>query len=82
MEPLQFWSEFWVLPGLIVTTIASLILLILHLTHWQGSEHLAITITKNTTPVIVLVQIISHVLGMIMIQSICEYQERYHHSVQ
>lgn len=73
MKASQFLLEFWVLPGLIITTIASIALLVLHLTHWQGLEDVTVKIANNNTPVVVFVQIISHILGMVMIQSVCEH---------
>lgn len=73
MEASRFLLEFWVLPGLTITTFACIILLLLHLTRWQGSEDVTVKIANNNTPIVVSVQIISHILGMVMIRSVCEH---------
>lgn len=75
MKASQFLLEFWILPGLTITTVASITLLVLHLIHWQGSENVTNKIANNNTPVVVSVQIISHILGMVMLQSICEHPQ-------
>ena len=72
MEIRDFVIQFWVLPSLVVTTAATVILVGLQVSRWKGSEDLAEVVVSGRTLIAVTVQIVSHILGMLMVQSLCK----------
>ena len=58
-----------VLPGLLIANAISLTLLMLKVSSWRGSASSAQWVTNNRPTVALQVQIISHILGMLLLQT-------------
>jgi hypothetical protein len=59
------------LAGLIVPTTFSILLLAAHLRDWHSSEHYAQTVTDDKPAIAIMVQVISHSLGLFQICALC-----------
>jgi hypothetical protein len=66
-------QRFGAIPGLIISSAICYTLLGLHLTNWRGSENALMWTKANSTSVTIIVQILSHALGLIYVQVICTY---------
>lgn len=71
MKLSAFFLEFWAVICLVFPLSASFILLSLRFSRWQGSEHFAKTIIDTDKAIVVLVQLVSHILGLILVQALC-----------
>jgi hypothetical protein len=60
------------IPGLLLTSTVAFALLGLKVNGWRGSEGFAEFITNDRTTVAIAIQIISHVLGLIQVQTLCK----------
>lgn len=74
MRTLSFLQEFWAFIALVIPLIAAAIVLGLHLADWHGSEQLVEDIAEHNNAVVVLVQVISVILGFILLQALCTYE--------
>lgn len=60
------------IPALIFTNLIAFTLLTLTLCHWESSLEVAHFITKNRSVIAIIVQLISHLLGLILVLTLCE----------
>lgn len=68
------WSDkFLVIPGLILGNALALSLLLLHRFRWASSTRSAIWITQNGTAVGIIVQLISQLMGLAVMQTLCRF---------
>lgn len=68
---LAYYDRFGAIPGLLVTSGIAFTLLSLNVSDWRGSESLLDWTKRNRNVVTVIVQVISHILGLIMVQVVC-----------
>lgn len=59
------------LAGLIVPTTFSILLLVANLKNWHSSEYFAHTVTVDKPTIAIVVQVISHALGLFQICALC-----------
>jgi hypothetical protein len=66
------WEKFWVIPGLFLTNLVAITLLTAKAIHWESSLELANFVTTNRSSISIVVQLISHLLGLILVSTLCE----------
>lgn len=71
MRSLAFVRHFWVLPGLVITSMVSTLLLVLHLTGWRGSNEMIATLNDYQSFIVLAVQAISQILGLLLVLALC-----------
>lgn len=64
-------DKYGAIPGLVITTTIICVLYGFNVTDWSSSEAVAETVRSRPTYIAITVQIISHVLGLIQVQTIC-----------
>lgn len=66
------WEKFWMIPGLVLTNLLAFTLLTLASTHWESSLEVVHFVTANRSAISIVVQLISHLLGLILVNTLCE----------
>ena len=72
MAEFDRFDRFFPIPGLLATSAVAFTLLGLKATNWRGSEGFADFAANDRTTVAIVVQIVSHLLGLIQIQVLCK----------
>ena len=72
VEHATYMQKYLPIPGLLINTAIVSTLLGAKSSHWASSESLANLVTSHRASVGIVVQIISHILGIIEIYAICE----------
>ncbi|MCJ1378611.1 hypothetical protein MMC17_001710 [Xylographa soralifera] len=65
------WEKFLVVPALLLTTVIATILFTTRLDHWASSEGFANFVIFNRSASAILVQVISHILGILHVYALC-----------
>ncbi len=68
------WEKSFAIPGLVVTTVMTLFLLVAHLSGWSSSVHQVNLMRTHKASVAVAVQIIAHLLGTLQVYALCNYR--------
>lgn len=65
----------WILPclGLVATSAVIIALTVLNVRQWRSSESTAMFVLEQRSTIAIAVQIISHVLGWIQVQTLCKH---------
>ncbi|KAF2644069.1 hypothetical protein P280DRAFT_504949 [Massarina eburnea CBS 473.64] len=71
-EPRDFPTD-WIWPtlGLFITTAIGIAITVLKGQHWRSSEDTAMFVLEQRPTIAIVVQIISHILGGVQIQTLC-----------
>jgi hypothetical protein len=64
-------GKYPVVPGLIVTTLLSVLLLGAEASGWRSSSHFAQVMLENRSAIAIVVQVVSQVLGMVNVYALC-----------
>ncbi|MCJ1226316.1 hypothetical protein MMC12_002966 [Toensbergia leucococca] len=67
----SIWEKFLVVPALLLTTLVATTLFATRLDHWASSPAFANFVVLNRSASGIFVQIISHILGMIHVYTLC-----------
>ena len=67
------WERYLTVPGLVLNTIVALTLLGAKLNHWAASSRFADMVENDRTTVGIITQLISQMLGMILVTALCKY---------
>ena len=68
------WERFWIVPGLLLCTLVAFALLVAKAVHWASSWEFANFVTTNRSSIGIIVQLTSHLLGLILVSTLCKYQ--------
>ncbi|KAF2728675.1 hypothetical protein EJ04DRAFT_569299 [Polyplosphaeria fusca] len=64
-------AAYFALLGLVVSTIFSLLALVANVRGWHSSEQFAVTVTNERATIAIIIQVISHSLGLLQICALC-----------
>ena len=67
-----FALEYWAILCLILPLSIAILILGLQVSGWRGSEDLAEGIVTDNWIIVVLVQLVSQILGLILVTALCE----------
>lgn len=67
------WKDrFLPIAGLFITSAVAIVLLVLRRTQWRSSEWFAHFVVIERTEVAIVVQVLSHLLGLVQVQILCK----------
>lgn len=72
-DPTAWFDRYFAIPGLLFTSLVCYALLGLQLSGFRGSEGLLAWTTNNGSAITIGVQVLSHILGLVHVQVICEH---------
>ncbi|KAF1962317.1 hypothetical protein CC80DRAFT_531239 [Byssothecium circinans] len=72
-EPRPAFSTDWIWPcaGIVVTTAIGIAVTVLNAREWRSSEETALFVLEQRPTIAIAVQILSHILGWIQVQTLC-----------
>ena len=68
------WEKYLIIPGLVLDTVLAFILLGAKVNHWTASSKFAEVVGNNRTTIGIVTQIVSQILGMILVTALCKYR--------
>ena len=66
------WEKFWMIPGLVFANLVAFTLFALTSNHWESSLEVVNFVMIHRSAIGIFVQLISHMLGMILVRTLCE----------
>lgn len=67
-------KSFLIVIGLLISNAVAITLLVLTRKRWTGSHQFEVSITEYRTAVSIVVQIVSHSLGILVVHAFCKWR--------